>query len=280
MDDHQTALALDAPDDEKAARRARFKARREARAERLRARAERRRTEGAERIRSADQRAAVIPFGQPILVGHYSEGRDRRYRDKIHRDLGKGFAAIEEAKVLERRADAAEDNRAISSDDPDAVDKLREKLAAIEANRAAWRAINKAVRAKDPRAALAKLGVSDARASALLTPDCVGRIGIEDFRLSNAAKECARLRARIELLTRKEAEGSMEPVTFGQVRVEHSHEDNRVRLYFPDKPPPEVRKELKREGFRWSPSEGAWQRHASAYAWQRALYLGEKHGKG
>ncbi|MEE8059026.1 MAG: DUF3560 domain-containing protein [Pseudomonadales bacterium] len=32
----------------------------------------------------AKDMAPVIPFGQPILVGHHSEHRDRRYRDRIH----------------------------------------------------------------------------------------------------------------------------------------------------------------------------------------------------
>jgi hypothetical protein len=33
----------------------------------------------------AHRMADAIPFGQPILDGHHSEGRDRRYRDRIHR---------------------------------------------------------------------------------------------------------------------------------------------------------------------------------------------------
>jgi hypothetical protein len=31
----------------------------------------------------AQSMASVIPFGQPILVGHHSEGRDRRYRVRL-----------------------------------------------------------------------------------------------------------------------------------------------------------------------------------------------------
>src|SRR5262245_17265579 len=33
--------------------------------------------------------AAAIPFGQPILVGHHSERRDRSYRARIHDTFGK-----------------------------------------------------------------------------------------------------------------------------------------------------------------------------------------------
>ena len=47
-------------------------------------------------------------------------------------------------------------------------------------------------------------------------------------------------------------------------RLAESPEDNRVRLYFDGKPSEETRSLLKRSGFRWSRSEGAWQRHLNA----------------
>src|SRR5690349_10091932 len=77
---------------------------------------------------SAHARADRIPFGQPILVGHHSEGRDRRFRGKIHKDFGKAFELQGEAEALRRRAAAAEKNDAISSDDPDAIAKLEAKV--------------------------------------------------------------------------------------------------------------------------------------------------------
>ena len=47
--------------------------------------------------------ASAIPFGQPILVGHHSEGRDRRYRDRIHNTFGKAFATMDKADYYEER---------------------------------------------------------------------------------------------------------------------------------------------------------------------------------
>lgn len=67
--------------------------------------------------------ADCIPFGQPILVGHHSEGRDRNFRKRIHNTFGKSFQAQDKAKHYEQKAAAIENNRAIFSDDPQAIQK-------------------------------------------------------------------------------------------------------------------------------------------------------------
>lgn len=51
--------------------------------------------------------ASVIPFGQPILVGHYSERRDRNYRGKIRRTFERSFETAKEADETARRAEAS-----------------------------------------------------------------------------------------------------------------------------------------------------------------------------
>jgi hypothetical protein len=51
--------------------------------------------------------ASAIPFGQPILVGHYSEKRDRNYRERIHNTFGKAFEESDKAKHYASRAATA-----------------------------------------------------------------------------------------------------------------------------------------------------------------------------
>lgn len=50
---------------------------------------------------------SAIPMGQPILVGHYSEGRDRRYRDRAWNLLGRGVHEEEKSRYFAGRAATA-----------------------------------------------------------------------------------------------------------------------------------------------------------------------------
>jgi hypothetical protein len=261
--------------------RADFEERRLARIERLEQRAVRRQRLGESMVATANQRADVIPLGQPILVGHYSEGRDRRYREKIRRGFERGYALQREAEQLSRRAAVARANRSISSDDPNAVARLKEKLEGHELTRAVMKAVNAAIRkakgdAAKVKALVAASGhkVSDAEIAELLKPDCFGRVGFAPYQLSNLGSEISRVKARIAELERRAARGPTPPQQFGDIEVRR--EDNRVQIVFPGKPTEEKRTALKRAGFRWAPSVGAWQKHESDWAHHEAVTLAQK----
>lgn len=132
-----------------------YRERREAKAERLRGWAASREAKAAAELARATERASAIPFGQPILVGHHSEGRDRNYRAKISRGFERSFEHANKAADMSRRADGIEAaaDRAIYSDDVDAVDRLRERVAELEHERNRWKAYNAACRAGDVDAA-------------------------------------------------------------------------------------------------------------------------------
>jgi hypothetical protein len=213
-------------------------------------------------------------MGQPILVGHHSEKRHRRDVGRIDRGFSKAFELQEEAEALERRAEAAEENRAISSDDPDAVRKLTEKLEALERHRTLMVRANRAIRSPNPGESLSKLGFSSEAIAKMLAPDPMGRVGIPSYALQNASQEARRIRQRIADLKSRESRPAPQQVTLGNVRIEEA--DNRVRIVFPAKPDEAMRNALKRGGFHWSPSVGAWQRMASNQAWYQARrILGE-----
>ena len=124
--------------------------------ERRENRAERRRGWADGREKKADtawqkSRDAVdgIPLGQPILVGHHSERghrkalatSDRQARKTIeHLDMAKHHTQA--ATTIERQLD-----QSIYSDDPDAIERLQEKIDGLEERRERIKTLNKRIRA-------------------------------------------------------------------------------------------------------------------------------------
>ena len=163
----------------------------------------------------------------------------------------------------------------ISSDDPQAVEKLEAKLAALEKHQEMMKAANAAIRMKDPAkgdAKLAELGYTPEDIAKLREPDFCGRIGYPAYALQNNNANIRRIRGRIAEL-KKRTESTPEGWEFDGGRVVGNTTENRLQVIFDGKPDADVRTELKGEGFRWAPSQGAWQRQLTDNAMRAARRL-------
>ncbi|MCC5468020.1 DUF3560 domain-containing protein [Pelosinus baikalensis] len=198
---------------------------------------------------------SFIPFGQPILVGHHSEKRHRRDIAKIENNMRKAVALTDKAKYYSDKA-ASVGKGGISSDDPSAIQKLKEQLQAAERNQEIMKAANKAIKKGDD-AALRKLGFTDSQIVELKKPDYMGRVGYAPFSLTNNNANIRRLKKRIEELENK---AKMQPKEIEHEGFTYCEEDNRCQFIFSDKPDDETRALLKSHAFKWSPSRGAWVR--------------------
>ncbi|MFD3978291.1 ParB/RepB/Spo0J family partition protein [Streptomyces griseus] len=78
------------------------------REERASDRADRATSSADARREKADQISERFWMGQPILVGHHSEGRARRDQERIHTNMRKSFEDRDRASYWRNRADAAE----------------------------------------------------------------------------------------------------------------------------------------------------------------------------
>lgn len=163
----------------------------------------------------------------------------------------------------------------ISSDDPQAVEKLEAKLAALEEHQETMKAANAAIRMKDPAkgdAKLAELGYTTEDIAKLRAPDFCGRIGYPAYALQNNNANIRRIRGRIAEL-KKRTENTPEGWEFDGGRVVVNTTENRLQIIFDGKPDADIRTELKGEGFRWAPSQGAWQRQLTDNAMRAARRL-------
>lgn len=240
-----------------------YEEKRQARIDRLRNAAKRASQESDTLHEKAHRMADVIPFGEPIHVGHHSEKRDRNYRGRIQNKFKKSFEAQKKADELSARAAAAEDNTAISSDDPEAVTKLREKLAGLEEQQKRMKTVNAAHKKflKNP-ASLEKSGL-DGNAKELIMR-YEPRYSWEPhpfppYAITNNGAEIRRCKQRIEQLL-EAAKHDDKEYMLGEIRVHENVEENRLQLFFPSKPSEEIRSLLKSSGFHWSDFNKAWQR--------------------
>lgn len=163
----------------------------------------------------------------------------------------------------------------ISSDDPQAVEKLEAKLATLEKHQEMMKAANAAIRMKDPAkgdAKLAELGYTPEDIAKLRAPDFCGRIGYPAYELQNNNANIRRIRGRIAEL-KKRTKNTPEGWEFDGGRVVVNTAENRLQIIFDGKPDADIRTELKGEGFRWAPSQGAWQRQLTDNAMRAARRL-------
>lgn len=79
------------------------------------------------------------------------------------------------------------------------------------------------------------------------------------YELSNNNANIKRTRDRLESLKKVKEAGSQE-TECEFCKVVENTENMRLQLIFDGKPEPEVREILKKNGFRWAPSQSAWQR--------------------
>jgi hypothetical protein len=221
--------------------------------------------------------ARCIPMGQPILVGHHSEKRDRRFRRRLWDLMGKSVAASDKAEYYEQKAAVIESNRSIFSDDPDAIEKLKEKIAEAIARQNFMKAGNKIVKSK-------KLTIEQKTeqlkaagyCTLILQPDFCGRVGYADYELTNNNANIRRMKQRLEQLEKAlinaiEVGDTEQEYPDLNLIVRHARTINRIQLIFSGKPSGQIRNLLKSHGFRWAPSEGAWQRHLNGIICQHTI---------
>ena len=259
----------------------------EARRERLKAAAEKAEQRSAQAFDRAKAATAGIPFGQPILVGHHSEKRHRNALKRQDQAMRRSCEEADRAKELRGRA-LGVGSGGISSDDPDAIEKLREKLSGMDAGRVELKAMGAAWRkAKKPlshdREGWTKVADTlglDLNSKRLLRAidnarseeGFLNRGPVPGYVLSNLGANIKRVRERIAQLEAKAGDGHVEKKV-GRVLWEEDPDENRLRLYFPGKPSDEARRELKSAGFRWARSVGAWQRQLTDAARASAEYV-------
>jgi hypothetical protein len=259
--------------------------------------ADKAKTRSAAGFEAAHDAIAGIPLGQPILVGHHSERRHRRALELHDNKMRRALAENAKARHYANRADGAESRDAIDSDDPEAVAKMRAKIADLEATQnhdravnAAWRRAGRPEPDDEPGwrrvleiltadgsalewSVLAKIRLDMARGRQWGQ----GRQPIESYVLSNNNANLRRCRERLADLERMPVEGRDEATTteYGPVTVTVDPEEGRVFVRTPGRNE-QATEILRGAGWQWSRSRGCWSRKLTTNAIEAAKMIGPK----
>lgn len=255
-----------------------YEEKKQAKIDRYRELAAKKANESNARCEESRRLGSILPFGQPILVGHHSEGKHRRLIAKIGSNMDKSIELQDTANYYEQKAISAENNTAISSDDPEAIVKLKAKIEKLESDRDKMKAMNKAYKAyetKQDTKPLIALGYPEEKIKALHVKIQDGyswcRQPYPSYTLTNLGATIRNTKDRLEKLEKVKDIPNSE-LTINNIRILMNMEANRIQVFFPCKPDYNTISELKHGGFRWSPTNGAWQ----AYRKQRPLDIAKR----
>ncbi|HII2982161.1 TPA: DUF3560 domain-containing protein [Yersinia enterocolitica] len=254
-----------------------YEQRLEEKRDRLESRALKSRRLSNEAYEQSHRLTEMIPFGQPILVGHHSERRHRAALDKSWNKMGQSVALSEKAEYYDRRA-AAVGSAGISSDDPSAIEKLEEKLAKQKKAHSQMIAANKVIRSKSDdeskRLSLFEIGFSEASINASLKPDCMGVIGFASYQLTNSNQRIKATEKRLNELKKVRTIDVPDMQEFNGFAVTYDMDENRILIKFDAKPSAEICKLMRRYSFNFSPTRNnSWVRKITGNALASTKYL-------
>ena len=149
------------------------------------------------------------------------------------------------------------------------VERLQSKLDTLTELHEKMKAANKIVRSKkmseeEQIDGLVALGLNEKQAVEILKPtERWQSVGFPTYQLQNNLAKIKATQAAIER-HKAMAEAEDKEIKFNGGRVVVCNSDERIRFYFDEIPSVEVRNLMKRNAFKWSPKNGAWQRQLTA----------------
>lgn len=171
--------------------------------------------------------------------------------------LDKHYALYGEIEAYrEKIRNLARTSNAIRSDDANAIEKLKAKIEKLEAYQAKMKDVNAYYRKHGTLKGYGNGEYDD------FEIDYMYGVPFAPFKLQNNNAKIRTAKARLKQLEEaKNAAQDAKPETeYKFFTVKENAEIMRLQLFFDGKPDAEIREVVKRNGFKWAPSNKCWQR--------------------
>ena len=192
-------------------------------------------------------------------------GPSRYNWKKRDKQSARASAHYEEYDRIMRIPDRIEElgraDRKVSIKESGAVDSLDAQIEAAEAEQERMKRVNAYWHKHKTLVGCPDVPESEQRAFdlAMAQPGRLSDKPYAEFDLTGNRDRIKRLKSKRDDLARTQKAGDALS-TYGDISVYEDAASMRIRVIFPDKPSEQVRAIMKRNGFRWAPSSGCWQR--------------------
>lgn len=216
-----------------------------------------------------------IPLGQPNIRGALTGTLN-----KSRQAMDKSCKLSDKADYLESKLQATENNYAISSDDPNCLEKLQEKIDGLKEEQTFAKALNAYYRKNGTCKGFKDLTDEqaekwDKRSKESFSWEQRPFPSYELTSINNKIKMAEKRIAEIKAVEQLPEE----LIEYDFCEIESNAETNRVTIKFYDKQPDEIIQKLKMHGYKWAYSEGKWQKLRNAYSWRLTKKLIEEINK-
>ena len=145
--------------------------------------------------------------------------------------------------------------------DDGAAEKTVTQIEAIEAENSRMKTINAAFK-KHGKDLFSNMELTEGEKKAISRNLEFHEKPFPAYKFTNNSSNKRRLQEKLAEIVRREErfkEKGNEEIIDGDIRIVLNITENRTQMFFPGKPPSNIRETLKHNGFRWSPTNGCWQ---------------------
>ena len=196
----------------------------------------------------------------PMITGpaNFPVRRNQKANDAYHNKYGKFMEWNSKARgSISSKIERHEKQKQIEAAGGE-VALMKQKLKKAEDHQEYMKATNKIIRKKitekERVEQLEKIGVKAGMSKLLIETG-----GYETYQLTNNNANIKRMKDRVVDMEKKESTPTSTTKFSGGEIIDNNQAD-RVQIFFDEKPDAEMRGKLKGSGWRWSPSNGVWQR--------------------
>lgn len=196
----------------------------------------------------------------PMITGpaNFPVRRNQKANDAYHNKYGKFMEWNSKARGSISRKIERHEKQRIMEDAGGEVALMKQKLKKAEDHQQEMKDANKIIRKKIPESErveqLEKIGVKAGMGKLLIETG-----GYETYQMTNNNANIKRMKERVKEMEAKEATPTS-TIKFSGGEIIDNNQEDRVQIFFDEKPDTNMRTKLKGSGWRWSPSNGVWQR--------------------